>query len=131
MVRPLSLFPYIAVAATAVNAQLVDLLRNAFGGVMVQNPLSNAAPSAVVAANTHNITSENWRSSVSVTPDATASIDDVHEWMFYFTAQAPNATTARNVTYWDGVYNVRLFFIYFPVPCFLISRFFSGCVVKN
>lgn len=116
MVPPLSFLLHIAVAATAVNAQLGDFLRNAFGGAMAQNPLSRAAPGAIVAANTLNITSGNWRSSVSVTPDATASVDDVHEWMFYFTTQAPNATTMRNVSYWDGVYNVRSFGFFFLLP---------------
>jgi hypothetical protein len=110
MVRPLSVFLPVALAATAVNAQLGDFIKNAFGGVISQKPLASGIPSALIEKNTHQITSENWRSAINVTVDPAASEGDAKEWLFYFTTKASNATSARNVTYWDGVYNVRLLY---------------------
>jgi len=111
MVRPLSAFLQVAVAATVVNAQLGDFFKNAFGGAIGQIPLGKVDTGAIVAANTHDITSENWRSSVNVTLDAAASEDDAQEWLLYFTTQATNGTTLRNVTYWDGIYNDTVYAI--------------------
>jgi hypothetical protein len=111
MVRPLSIFLPVALAATAVNAQLGEFIKNAFGGVISQKPLASGIPSALIEKNTHQITSENWRSAINVTVDPAASEGDAKEWLFYFTTKASNATSTRNVTYWDGVYNVCLLFL--------------------
>jgi len=110
MVRAISFLLPLSLAATAVNAQLGEFFKNAFGGAL-QKPLGSAIPSrTAVAKNTHEITSENWRSSIDVAADPTASEDAAKEWYLYFTTTASNGTAEKNVTYWDGVYNVCVLF---------------------
>ncbi|KAA8901392.1 hypothetical protein FN846DRAFT_121917 [Sphaerosporella brunnea] len=109
MVRLLSVFLPLALAATAVNAQFGDFIKNALGGVIAQNPLASGIPNALVAKKSQDITSENWRSAISVTADPGAPEGDAKEWLFYFTTKNSNATSTRNVTYWDGVYNETVY----------------------
>lgn len=106
MVRAVSLLLPLSLAATAVNAQFGDFFKNAFGGAL-QQPLGSAIPSRTpVLKNTYEITSENWRNNIDVAVDPAAGEDAAKEWYFYFTTSAANSTGDKNVTYWDGVYNV-------------------------
>ena len=123
MVRTLSVLLPVALAASAVNAQLGDFISNLLGGVgrvaTQQNPLAGILSDAVTR-NTREITSENWKSSVNVTVDATAAEGDAQEWLLYFTTQQPQSQNKtvpgiRNVTYWVGIYNVC------PTPALSLS----------
>ncbi|KAI5818109.1 hypothetical protein BZA77DRAFT_386183 [Pyronema omphalodes] len=105
MVRVTSLLLQIAVTASVANAQLGGFFKNAFGGAIAQVPLVKQDPEIVVAAKSHQLTSENWKSSVNVTIDENASEEDIQEWLLYFTTHPTNGTAQRNVTYWDAVYN--------------------------
>jgi hypothetical protein len=106
MVRVTSLLLQIAVTASVANAQLGGFFKNAFGGAIAQVPLVKQAQETVVAAKSHQLTSENWKSSINVTIDENASEEDIQEWLLYFTTHPTNGTAQRNVTYWDAVYNV-------------------------
>jgi hypothetical protein len=113
MVRTLLVLLPVALAASVVNAQLGDFISNLLGGVgrvaTQQNPLAGIL-SDTVTRNTREITSKNWKSNVNVTVDAAALEGDAQEWLLYFTTQPqPQNKTVlgiRNVTYWDGIYNV-------------------------
>lgn len=105
MVRAVSLLLPLSLTATVVNAQLGEIFKNALGGAF-QRPLGSMISShTAVVKNTHDITSENWRSSINVVADPTANEDAANEWYFYFTTTVSNGTAEKNVTYWDVVYN--------------------------
>jgi len=106
MVRAVSLLLPFSLTATVVNAQLGEIFKNALGGAF-QRPLGSVISShTAVVKNTHDITSENWRSSIDVVADPAAGEDAANEWYFYFTTTVSNGTAEKNVTYWDVVYNV-------------------------
>lgn len=87
------------------SAQWGDFLGKALGK---QKPLvSEETRSAVVEKLTHDVTTDNWRGLLNVSVEAITP----DEWILYFTTPAVNATARnsmmRNVTFWDGVFNVR------------------------
>lgn len=112
MVRAISVFLQVALAATVVNGQLGEFFKNTFGGHVPLVALAGAVPDALVAKNVVEITYENWRRSINVTVDPTASEDAAQEWLFYFTKtpveDAPQTVGPNNITYWDSVFNVRV-----------------------
>jgi hypothetical protein len=106
----------LAGASTCVSAQWSNYLSKFLGSDEKQVPLATTSGpesrvedrETIVAQRVWNVTSENWLS----LPDARDGADETPvEWLYYFTSSNENGT--RNATFWDGVFNVRLFLLYF------------------
>lgn len=116
MVRPTVLLTAL-LASTGASAQFVDYIKGALAGA-VQAPLvSNTR----VAAEPKEITSANWREVTNVTVPAEGEtvVAEPKEWFFYFTHG--NYTSPRNLTYWDGVFNVSHGYVGYKVGLRMVA----------
>lgn len=101
--------------ASLVSAQWGDYLSRILNPQKPLGAVDEEDQRAIIEKRVRNITTENWRSAIN----NTAAIEDenvtdvAEEWLFYFTTSNVNGT--RNVTFWDGVFNVCivLFLLFF------------------
>ena len=115
----------LAGASTCVSAQWTDYLNKILKTGEKQAPLKKAEPEGhvedreiLIARRVRNVTSENWLSLVQPNSavaeeeqkegaaEAEAATAMPTEWYYYFTSSAVNGT--KNVTYWDGIFNVGI-----------------------
>lgn len=101
--------------ASLVSAQWGDYLSRILNPQKPLGAVDEEDQRAIIEKRVRNITTENWRSAINntaATEDENMT-DVVEEWLFYFTTSNVNGT--RNVTFWDGVFNVCivLFLLFF------------------